>query len=53
MRGDPPDVLLCGIWQFRKSVLEREQAYLEGGGRILFPLPEVDVVMVDVPLVRE
>jgi hypothetical protein len=44
-RGSPPDMLLVGIWQFRDHVLEREAAYLKAGGRVLFPLPEVDLVV--------
>lgn len=43
-REDPPDVLLVGIWQFRNQVLTREEDYLDRGGKILFPLPEVDLV---------
>lgn len=43
-RRDPPDLLLVGIWQFREAVLLRERAYLERGGRILFPLPTVQEV---------
>jgi hypothetical protein len=43
-RADPPDLLLVGIWQFRALILDRERAYLAGGGRLLFPLPEVDFV---------
>lgn len=37
---DPPDLLVCPIWQFRRAVVEREDAYLRTGGRIYFPLPE-------------
>lgn len=43
-RQDPPDLLLIGIWQFRSGVLAREADFLAGGGQILFPLPEVDLV---------
>lgn len=43
-REDPPDLLLVGIWQFRDQLLIREAEYLERGGKILFPLPEVDLV---------
>lgn len=46
-RADPPAVLLAGIWQFRDVILARESAYLAGGGRILFPLPVVDLVTVE------
>jgi hypothetical protein len=43
-RTHPPDLLLCGIWQFREAVLAREADYLRQGGRLLFPLPVVDLV---------
>lgn len=43
-REDPPDLLLAGIWQFRDGILDRETEFLAGGGQILFPLPEVDLV---------
>jgi NDP-4-keto-2,6-dideoxyhexose 3-C-methyltransferase len=45
-REDPPDVLLVGIWQFRTAILQRERAFLDRGGTILFPLPVVDAVNV-------
>lgn len=45
-RIEPADVWLSPIWQFRQSVLAREAWYLEGGGTIVFPLPQVDVVRV-------
>jgi SAM-dependent methyltransferase len=41
------DLLLCPIWQFKPAVLERERAYLESGGRILFPMPEPEIVKMD------
>lgn len=41
---EPADVWLSPIWQFRESVLEREKWYLEQGGTIVFPLPQVEVV---------
>lgn len=43
-RHDPPELLFCGIWQFRDSMLKREASYLATGGTILFPLPSVDLV---------
>jgi hypothetical protein len=43
-RNDPPDILLVVIWQFRKAVIQREAAYLDNGGQLLFPLPYVDIV---------
>lgn len=43
-RASKPDILLATIWQFRSMILQREAQYLQQGGRILFPLPEVDLV---------
>lgn len=43
-REDPAKVWVCPIWHFRDGVLEREKAFLEGGGKILFPLPWPTVV---------
>lgn len=43
-RRDPPAALLAGIWQFRDAILEREAAYLQAGGTIVFPLPSVDII---------
>ncbi len=43
-RADPPAALLCGAWSFRDAFLRREHAYLDAGGRLIFPLPHVEVV---------
>jgi NDP-4-keto-2,6-dideoxyhexose 3-C-methyltransferase len=43
-RQDPPDALLVGIWQFADHVLVREHEYLEAGGTLILPLPQVEVV---------
>jgi NDP-4-keto-2,6-dideoxyhexose 3-C-methyltransferase len=43
-RLDPPSALLSTIWQFREGLLKREAPYLQAGGRIIFPLPQLEVV---------
>ena len=43
MRKNPPEYLLCSPWFFRDVFLDREKAYLAGGGRFLFPLPRFEV----------
>lgn len=43
-RGSKPDLFLVLPWHFRDSILERERAWLDGGGRFLFPLPKLEVV---------
>lgn len=44
VRSRRPDAMLVLPWHFRESILEREQAYLQDGGCLLFPLPGVDFV---------
>jgi len=39
-----PDYLLVLPWHFRRNIVEREQAYLRSGGKLVFPLPEIEVV---------
>ena len=31
-------------WHFRDGIVEREEEYLRGGGRLIFPLPEIEIV---------
>lgn len=45
MRADHPDYLLVAPWFFRDLFLEREKDYLLHGGRMIFPLPKFEVVM--------
>lgn len=39
-----PDYLLVLPWHFRANLVERERAFLDRGGRMIFPLPEIEVV---------
>lgn len=39
-----PHVMLVGPWWFRDLFIEREAAYLNGGGALVFPLPEFEIV---------
>ena len=39
-----PDYYLVLPWHFLDEFLEREQAFLERGGRFIVPLPEVRIV---------
>ena len=43
-RASKPDVFLVLPWHFRAAFLEREKPFLAGGGRLLFPLPEPELV---------
>jgi hypothetical protein len=38
-----PDYLVVLPWHFRDGIIEREKNFLNGGGRLIFPLPEIEV----------
>lgn len=44
VKAQRPDYMLVLPWHFRETVLEREADYLEAGGRLIFPLPEIEVI---------
>jgi hypothetical protein len=39
-----PDVYVVGPWHFEAEIVERERAFLERGGRLMFPLPRLKEV---------
>jgi len=43
-RAQAPDVYLVLPWHFRPAFIEREKALLARGGKLLFPLPAIELV---------
>lgn len=39
-----PDYFLVLPWHFKNSILDRENAFTERGGKFIFPLPEIEIV---------
>lgn len=39
-----PDYFMVLPWHFRDNIIEREKDYLAAGGKLLFPLPSLEVV---------
>lgn len=39
-----PDYFLVLPWHFKGFILEKEKGYLSSGGRLVFPLPSIEVV---------
>ena len=39
-----PDYFLVLPWHFKDNILQREENYLENGGKFIFPLPEIEIV---------
>ena len=43
-RDMQPDYFFVLPWHFKHSILEREKEYQAGGGKFIFPLPEIEIV---------
>lgn len=43
-RAMRPDYFLVLPWHFRDNIIAREQAFLAGGGKLIFPLPTLEIV---------
>jgi hypothetical protein len=43
-RAMKPDYMLVLPWHFKEGIVQREREFLERGGRLIFPLPEIEIV---------
>jgi SAM-dependent methyltransferase len=43
-RAMKPDYFLVLPWHFKEGIIVREAEYLAGGGRMIFPFPEIEIV---------
>ncbi|HEY2249808.1 MAG TPA: class I SAM-dependent methyltransferase [Planctomycetaceae bacterium] len=50
VRRQQPDYMLVLPWHFRNGIVRREAAYLAGGGKLVFPLPTLEMVAAPVPV---
>jgi hypothetical protein len=39
-----PDYLLVLPWHFKDHIIKKEQKYLNSGGKLLFPLPDIEII---------
>ncbi|NLQ06211.1 class I SAM-dependent methyltransferase [Cylindrospermopsis raciborskii] len=44
VRAMQPDYMLVLPWHFRDSIIRREAEYLSSGGRLIFPMPEIEII---------
>ena len=44
MREQNPDFLFVLPWHFRSEFVEREKEFIEKGGHLVFPLPQLEIV---------
>ena len=43
-RAMKPDYFLVLPWHFKDAIIQREEAFLAQGGRMIFPFPEIEIV---------
>ena len=43
-RAMNPDYYLVLPWHFKEGILKREESYLAGGGKMIFPFPEIEIL---------
>jgi len=43
-RAMQPDYFLVLPWHFKDGILKREQEFLNGGGKMIFPFPEIEII---------
>ena len=39
-----PDFLLVLPWHFKDHIIKREQKFLKNGGKLIFPLPDIEII---------
>lgn len=39
-----PDYMIIGPWFFKDEIIKREEEYLKSGGKLVIPLPKVEVI---------
>jgi hypothetical protein len=42
-----PDYYLVLPWHFREGFIKQEHSYLKAGGKLVFPLPEPEIVSME------
>jgi hypothetical protein len=43
-RAMNPDYFLVLPWHFKEGIVKREQAFLDAGGKMIFPFPEIEII---------
>lgn len=44
LQSDRPDYVMILPWNFRDEILRQQQAFLDGGGRFIVPIPALEIV---------
>ena len=43
-KSKKPDYYLVLPWHFKDHIIKREQNFLKNGGKLIFPLPDIEIV---------
>ena len=43
-KAKKPDYLLVLPWHFKDHIIKREKKFLKDGGKLIFPLPDIEIV---------
>ena len=43
-RAMDPDYFIVLPWHFKNGIIEREKEFLDHGGRMIFPFPEIEII---------
>ena len=44
MKKKKPDYLLVLPWHFKDHIIKKEKTFLDSGGKLIFPLPEIEII---------
>jgi hypothetical protein len=44
IKKDKPDYLLVLPWHFKDHIINKEKDFLNSGGKLIFPLPEIEII---------
>jgi hypothetical protein len=44
IKKNKPDYLLVLPWHFKNFIIKKERKYLDSGGKLIFPLPQIEII---------
>jgi hypothetical protein len=44
IKKNKPDYLLVLTWHFKDFIIKKEKKYLDSGGKLIFPLPQIEII---------
>ena len=44
LKSMKPDYLLVLPWHFKNFIIKKEQKFIRNGGKLIFPLPDIEII---------